>query len=165
MDLKTILACVLMWPASPVQPGTGTEGAAPRDTSFTATSAYIKESRKYPFIRIVKPRHPKGVKVDTSVVYAAYGERTLCMDVFYPAAGGDGTGIEKSRRRSAKAFGRRPVARRIVSDKAGPLEGGLAFVLRGSENPVHPVRQQLPAAFSRGPERNDRKAEEVRNPL
>jgi pectinesterase len=91
VDLKTILACILILPALLAVHEKGAAGTAPRDTSFTVYGAYIKESRKYPFIRIVKPLLPEGVKADTNVVYASYGERALCMDVFYPADERGGT--------------------------------------------------------------------------
>jgi pectinesterase len=56
----------------------------PRDTSFTVYSAYIKESKKRPYITIAKPAMPVGVKQKENVVFASVGKRKLYADVFYP---------------------------------------------------------------------------------
>jgi pectinesterase len=57
----------------------------PRDTSFTVSSAFIKERKKYPFIEVVQPSTPKGVLSKEDVVYSSIGDRQLHADVFYPA--------------------------------------------------------------------------------
>lgn len=57
-----------------------------RDTSFTVYSAYIKEKKKYPSITIAKAVLPKGVNAATNIPYVSYHERSLLLDVFYPAA-------------------------------------------------------------------------------
>ena len=55
-----------------------------RDTSFTVYSAFEKESKKYPFIKIVKPELPQGVVAEWNVVYKSYKERQLHLDIFRP---------------------------------------------------------------------------------
>lgn len=60
------------------------EGDYPRDTSYTIHSAYQKLHKKYPFIEIVEPRLPEGVKQQENVVYRTLGQRQLHMDLFYP---------------------------------------------------------------------------------
>lgn len=56
----------------------------PRDTSFTVYGTYLKESKKYPFIKIAEPSLPKGVAVKQDAVYSTIGSRELHADVFYP---------------------------------------------------------------------------------
>jgi len=55
-----------------------------RDTSFTIYSAFKKESKKFPFIKIAQSKLAVGVLVDTSIVYTSYGKRKLQLDIFYP---------------------------------------------------------------------------------
>jgi len=57
----------------------------PRDTSFTVYSSYIKEKKKYSFIEIVRSSLPGNVKVSQNIAYISYGDRSLLLDVFYPA--------------------------------------------------------------------------------
>lgn len=56
-----------------------------RDTSFTVHSSFIKERKKYPFIRIVKPELVKGINFNTNVIYTSYENRSLSLDVFHPS--------------------------------------------------------------------------------
>ncbi|WP_187263737.1 alpha/beta hydrolase [Pontibacter beigongshangensis] len=57
----------------------------PRDTSYTLSGTYEKMKKHHPFIRPVLPALPKGVKSAESIVYRTLGNRTLHLDVFYPA--------------------------------------------------------------------------------
>jgi pectinesterase len=56
-----------------------------RDTSFTVYSAYIKNVKHYPQIKIVNPELPKNVKAAMDITYCSIGDRALKADVFYPA--------------------------------------------------------------------------------
>lgn len=56
-----------------------------RDTSFTVYSSFIKESKKHPFIKIVKPEFTKGIHFNTDIIYVSYGDRSLSLDIFHPA--------------------------------------------------------------------------------
>lgn len=60
------------------------EADFPRDTSYTIHSAYQKLHKKYPFIEIVQPELPEGVRQQEDVVYRTLGNRQLHMDIFYP---------------------------------------------------------------------------------
>ncbi len=55
-----------------------------RDTSFTVYSAYIKESKKFPFITIAQSQLDKGLSFESNVEYVAYGKRKLHLDIVYP---------------------------------------------------------------------------------
>lgn len=55
----------------------------PRDTSFTVHSAFIKEQKKRPYIKIVKPEFPENVKVYEHVVYSSPEEgRNLHANIY-----------------------------------------------------------------------------------
>lgn len=58
--------------------------AIPRDTSFTVYSAFIKEKKKYPFIRIAEPKLPEGVLSKENIVFSSIGNRDIHLNVFYP---------------------------------------------------------------------------------
>ena len=57
----------------------------PKDTSYNLQSAYRQIKKDYPQVTPVKASLPKGVRFQTSVVYARVGNRELHVDVFYPA--------------------------------------------------------------------------------
>jgi pectinesterase len=57
---------------------------APKDTSFTVSSAYLKAREQYPFISIVKPKLPDGVTAEENIVYCTIGRRKLHLDLFVP---------------------------------------------------------------------------------
>jgi len=59
---------------------------APRDTSFTTYSAYVKARKQYPNISIARPPVPAGIRSQMNLTYCTLGERDLKLDVFYPAA-------------------------------------------------------------------------------
>ncbi len=59
---------------------------APRDTSFTVRSAYLKEKKKHPDISIARPTAPTSVRAAYNVPYCTLGPRSLQLDVFYPKA-------------------------------------------------------------------------------
>ncbi len=54
------------------------------DTSFTVYSAFIKEIEKFPFIEIADFILDENILIDSNVVYTAYGERKLRLDILYP---------------------------------------------------------------------------------
>ena len=55
-----------------------------KDTSFTNQSAYQKEKKKYPFIKMVNLLLPKSIKKKGNIVYKTIGDRKLALDIFYP---------------------------------------------------------------------------------
>jgi acetyl esterase/lipase len=55
-----------------------------KDTSFTNISAYQKEKKKYPFIKMVNPELPKSVKRKENIFYKTIGDRKLALAIFYP---------------------------------------------------------------------------------
>ena len=55
-----------------------------KDTSFTNQSAYQKEKKKYPFIKMVNLLLPKSIKKKGNIVYKTIGNRKLALDIFYP---------------------------------------------------------------------------------
>jgi pectinesterase len=56
-----------------------------KDTSFTVYSAYAKNVKHYPQIKIIKPELLKNVKAAMNITYCNIGDRALKVDVFYPA--------------------------------------------------------------------------------
>ena len=54
-----------------------------KDTSFTNQSAYQKDKKKYPFIKMVNFKLPKSIKKKGNVIYKTIGDRKLAVDVFY----------------------------------------------------------------------------------
>ncbi len=71
----------------------GCAASIPRDSSFTAASAYEKERPRFPFIRIAEPRLTAGVAERRNIVYASRGVRKLHLDIFHPASGQDCPGV------------------------------------------------------------------------
>jgi acetyl esterase/lipase len=59
---------------------------APRDTSFTVRSAFLKELKHRPGISIAKPALSPTVQATYSVTYCTLGTRALQLDIFYPKA-------------------------------------------------------------------------------
>lgn len=59
---------------------------APRDTSFTVSSAFIKARKTNPSITIARPAVPTTIQAKTNVTYCTIGSRALQLDVFYPKA-------------------------------------------------------------------------------
>lgn len=55
-----------------------------KDTSFTNYSAYQKEKKKYPFIKMVNLELPKSVIKKENIIYKTIGDRKLAVDFFYP---------------------------------------------------------------------------------
>jgi pectinesterase len=55
-----------------------------RDTSFTVYSAFEKAKKEYPLISIARPAVPGNITSKYNIVYCAYGERQLSLDIFYP---------------------------------------------------------------------------------
>lgn len=57
----------------------------PRDTSFTVYNTYIKESKKRPYIKIVKPHLPDNVVAKEGIVYSRPSEsRSLHLNLYRP---------------------------------------------------------------------------------
>lgn len=54
-----------------------------RDTSFTISSTFEKERKKYPFIRIAAPGPAKNMVHTADVPYREAGGRSLLLDVYY----------------------------------------------------------------------------------
>ena len=52
------------------------------DTSYTVYSAYQKEIKKFPFIKIVKPQEFNNVIESKEIIYKEIGERKLHLDAF-----------------------------------------------------------------------------------
>lgn len=68
-------------------PHTSTKGMHSRDTSFTVYSAYVKEVKKYPFIKIAAPAMSEFEKGSLNVKYKSLSNsRWLLADVYYPKA-------------------------------------------------------------------------------
>ncbi len=68
------------------QPARAQQFPAPRDTSFTVRSAYLKEKKYRPTISIARPTLPATVRAAYNLTYCTLGERRLQLDVFYPKA-------------------------------------------------------------------------------
>ena len=57
----------------------------PRDTSFTLYSAYIKESKQRPYIKMVKPDLRKGIRSFENIGYSyPYAGRSLLLNIYRP---------------------------------------------------------------------------------
>lgn len=57
----------------------------PRDTSFALYTTYIKEAKKRPYIKMVKPNLPEGVEAFENVGYSfPYEGRALVVNVYRP---------------------------------------------------------------------------------
>ncbi|WP_324670524.1 alpha/beta hydrolase [Hymenobacter sp. GOD-10R] len=59
---------------------------APRDTSFTVRSAFLKEKKYHPNISIAQPPLPPTVQAAYNLTYCTLGTHNLQLDVFYPKA-------------------------------------------------------------------------------
>ena len=59
---------------------------APRDTSFTVRSAFLKEKKHHPDISIARPALPPAVRAAYNLTYCTLGTHALQLDVFYPKA-------------------------------------------------------------------------------
>ncbi|MFC1569199.1 alpha/beta hydrolase fold domain-containing protein [bacterium] len=80
---KTILLCILLKTLTVAQP-IELHIEIPRDTSFTVYYTFIKERKKYPFIRIAAPQLPEGIIVEENIIYTSYDHRDLHLDIYYP---------------------------------------------------------------------------------
>jgi pectinesterase len=61
----------------------------PRDTSFTVHSAFLKERKKFPYIKIIKPLDFDSNRMKKDIVYSSFektihGHRKLHLDLFKP---------------------------------------------------------------------------------
>ncbi|HOO94720.1 MAG TPA: pectinesterase family protein [Proteiniphilum sp.] len=56
----------------------------PRDTSYTVHSSYIKEVKRFPFIRVASAEIPAGIKAIESIPYKSIGNRELTLSVYRP---------------------------------------------------------------------------------
>jgi len=59
---------------------------APRDTSFTTYSAFVKAKKTNPAISIARPKVPASIQSKTNLTYCTLGARNLQLDIFYPKA-------------------------------------------------------------------------------
>jgi acetyl esterase/lipase len=81
---SSLVALLLLAFAGPAR---AQQRAAPRDTSFTVHSAYVKALKQHPDISIAHPPVPVGLRSHRDVTYATLpGGRQLKLDVFYPRA-------------------------------------------------------------------------------
>ena len=55
----------------------------PRDTSFSLGSTASKVYKQFPFAKLVIPKLPDGVTEQRDIVYTAYGNRDLHLDIQY----------------------------------------------------------------------------------
>lgn len=55
-----------------------------RDTSYTTTSAFAKDIKTHPYIKIVKEFDFDTVQEEKDITYCSFGERALKLDVFQP---------------------------------------------------------------------------------
>ena len=67
----------------------GINKSVPRDTSYTVYSSYIKELKRFPFIKTVDTTVAKAIKSYEKVVYKKiadtnYGDRELKLSVYRP---------------------------------------------------------------------------------
>ena len=76
-----LLLCCLSWQS--VAQTVMIDGV-PRDTSYTVYSSYIKEVKRFPFIRIASAEVPAGIKAMEEIPYKTIGERTLTLSVYRP---------------------------------------------------------------------------------
>ncbi|RZK56806.1 MAG: alpha/beta hydrolase [Hymenobacter sp.] len=57
---------------------------APRDTSFTVYSAFVKAKKQYPDINIARPAVPASIRQQSNLTYCTVGSRALHADVCQP---------------------------------------------------------------------------------
>jgi len=81
--LKLFLASLAIMRVSFAQTQ-GEELFVPRDTSFTIFSTYVREIKKFPFIKIANPQLSDDIRIDTNLVYVSYGKRKLRLDILRP---------------------------------------------------------------------------------
>ncbi|UOQ67462.1 alpha/beta hydrolase [Hymenobacter volaticus] len=77
------LSCLLPFLASPVE---AQQLPAPRDTSFTVYSAFIKAKKNNPAISVARPTLPSTVQAKMNLTYCTIGNRNLQLDIFRPIA-------------------------------------------------------------------------------
>ena len=86
------LIATLKAPAAPNDIEQGAESVPiPQDSWFNPQSAFLKEQKRFPEIRLVKPALPESVAGKSNIVYSVlkdtpYGDRSLHLDVFHPTA-------------------------------------------------------------------------------
>ena len=56
----------------------------PRDTSFSLGSTMAKVYKQFPTAKLVESKLPDGVEEQRNIVYTAYGDRDLHLDIFTP---------------------------------------------------------------------------------
>ena len=67
--------------------------AISRDTSFTVISTFLKEQKKFPFIKIAAPSIPANISIAENIVYKTIDKRQLHADIFYPTTKGFYPGV------------------------------------------------------------------------
>jgi pectinesterase len=79
LSYKYIFACYIFIATT----GLAQTSTINRDTSFTIHSAFVKEVKKYPFIKIADPAIPKDISIKRNVVYTSIKNRDLHLDLYY----------------------------------------------------------------------------------
>lgn len=83
--MKYIIITIVLLLAGNMLPAQVMIDGIPRDTSFTVYSTYIKESKKRPYIKIVKPHLPDNVIAREGIVYSQpTAERSLHINLYRP---------------------------------------------------------------------------------
>ncbi len=80
----TVSLSFLLAPVATAQPS----GVISHDTSFTVHSALVSARKVNPNASIVWPSRPASVRTLRDIRFAAYGPRSLLLDLFIPASGG-----------------------------------------------------------------------------
>ncbi|RZK62043.1 MAG: alpha/beta hydrolase [Hymenobacter sp.] len=81
VGLLVALPALAQQPAPPVLPPL----PAPRDTSFTVHSAFIKARKQYPGISVARPAVPTSIRQYNNLTYCTVGSRALHADVCQPS--------------------------------------------------------------------------------
>lgn len=83
--MKYIIIGIVLLLAGNMLPAQVMIDGIPRDTSFTVYSTYIKESKKRPYIKIVKPHLPDNVIAREGIVYSQpMADRSLHVNLYRP---------------------------------------------------------------------------------
>ena len=83
--MKYIIIAIVLLLAGNMLPAQVMIDGIPRDTSFTVYSTYIKESKKRPYIKIVKPHLPDNVIAREGIVYSQpTADRSLHVNLYRP---------------------------------------------------------------------------------
>lgn len=81
-----LLSVVLLLLLGPVASVPAQQLPAPRDTSFTTFSAFVKARKQHPDISVARPAVPATVRQQLNQTYCTRAAHPLQLDVFYPKA-------------------------------------------------------------------------------